>query len=225
MESEIIEGQQLTSMVICLSLRWEELWSFEQTGSEMIHHRNTKYFVSTSLMYVHCTRGQNLRSEMSLPVSDIVCFSSDLLLSELGRFEVIWQQVSNNLTGVRKSQPIKDERGGLLWRKLLDSTANRCQLLLNISYQLVLNSHLHSNRWHYPSCHSLFWVLNFSHLSHFGLLERVPQLSGKRQLSSKLHLQYCTMYSEHRWHLFPVSFPFYFFSSFVFQLPLFLRLS
>ena len=140
-------------------------------------------------------------------------------------FEVIWQQVSNNLTGVRKSQPIKDERGGLLWRKLLDSTANRCQLLLNISYQLVLNSHLHSNRWHYPSCHSLFWVLNFSHLSHFGLLERVPQLSGKRQLSSKLHLQYCTMYSVHRGHLFPVSFPFYFFSSFVFQLPLFLRLS
>ena len=133
------------------------------------------------------------------------------------RSQIIWREWEN-LSQLRM-------RGGLVWRKLHDSTANRCQLLLNISYQLVLNSHLHSNRWHYLSCHSLFWVWNFSHLSHFGLLERVSQLSGKWQLSSKLHLQYCTMYSVHRWHLFPVSFPFYFFSSFVFQLPLFLRLS
>lgn len=109
---------------------------------------------------------------------------------------MIWQQVSNNLTGVRKSQPIKDVRGGLVWRKLHDSTANRCQLLLNISYQLVLNSHLHSNRWHYPSCHSLFSVLNFSHLSHFGLLERVSQLSGSDSFrpSCTCSTVQCTVY-------------------------------
>ena len=86
------------------------------------------------------------------------------------RSQIIWREWEN-LSQLRM-------RGGLVWRKLLDSTANRCQLLLNISYQLVLSSHLHSNRWHYPSCCSVFWVLNFSHLSHFGLLERVSQLSG-----------------------------------------------
>ena len=108
---------------------------------------------------------ENLRSEMSLLVSSIICFSWDLLFSEDGWFEVIWHPVltlcPNNLTGVRKSQTIKDEREGWVWWESgcgnftipqqtvgVGLLLNSYQLLLNVSYKLILKSYQLIFNWY-----------------------------------------------------------------------------
>ena len=115
-----------------------------------------------------------------------------------GWFEVIWHQVStlrpNNLTGVRKSQTIKDERVLVRGNSTIrQQTVGSCFLTPHINW-FSTHTYTRTDGSICLATISSFWVSIFSHLSYFGLLERVSRLSGSDSFRPS-----CT---KHRWHFF-----------------------
>ena len=167
----IFEGQQFTSMVICLSVIGGTLNSLSKRVPRWFTVKIPKLVFrrywdepessvrdespSVRTLYM-CTL--LLPNDCPLPVASVEIYFSVSWAGDLKWFgsksEIIWQEWEN-LRQLRMG-----ERGGrVALRKLHNSTTDRCphsQLILTRinwfsthlnSYQLILNSHLHSKRW------------------------------------------------------------------------------